>query len=318
MKVSVIMCAYNVAPFVERAIESILAQTYTDWELIVCDDRSTDNTVALIKKYADPRIRLIEQKENMGYIRNKNSAFSYASGDLLTQLDADDTSHPTRLEKQVNAFINNPEIKICGTNYQMVDLEDRPTSGKTYDKDYLVTEPMENYPFWFPGLMFRKELPEEFGLFSEYFNGIYGDDYHWTLRVNQKYPVYFVKDVLYNYRANPGSLTIFYNGNNRKLIATDILHILYKQRKETGTDMIESGRQDELLELEQKLYDNRNLMAEKFRVWAAKAIDVRNKEQAKKLLSKSFSLNKTNISFYKTFLYYLRQKKNAVAPTSSK
>jgi glycosyltransferase involved in cell wall biosynthesis len=318
MKVSVIMCAYNVAPYIERAIESILSQTYQDWELIICDDRSTDNTVALINKYTnDSRIRLIEQKENIGYIKNKNNAFSYATGELLTQLDGDDTSHATRLEKQVNAFINYPEIKICGTNYQMVNLQDNYISGRTYEKDTWVTEITNAYPFWFPGLMFRRSIMNEFGLFSEYFNGIYGDDYHWTLRVNQKYPIYFVKDVLYNYRANPSSLTISYNGNKRKLIAPDLIAILYKQRKETGTDMIDSGRQEELAQIEQTLFDNKILMAEKFRVWAAKAVDVRNWEQAKKLLGQSFSLDKTNVNFYKTLLYYFRQRKKVVAPTSS-
>ena len=122
--VSVIMCAYNVEACIQDAIQSIQAQTYTNWELIICDDASTDRTREIANTFlSDPRIRLVCQPSNLGYVRNKNFAFQCATGQLLTQLDADDYSFPSRLEMQVRALEDNPSIRICGTNYRQVDLK---------------------------------------------------------------------------------------------------------------------------------------------------------------------------------------------------
>src|SRR5690606_11278858 len=100
MKVSIIMCSYNSAQYVGKAIESILAQTYTNWELIISDDHSTDNSVDVIKPYlSDERIKLFIQDSNQGYVRNKNSALRRANAPLVTQLDSDDLCPPDRIEK---------------------------------------------------------------------------------------------------------------------------------------------------------------------------------------------------------------------------
>lgn len=308
MKVSIIMCAYNVSEFIDRAIGSILQQSYQDWELIICDDASTDNTTVLIEKYlTDNRIKFYQQPENVGYLKNKNYAFSLFSGELVTQLDADDTCPPDRLEKQVNAFLKNPGIQICGSNYQQIDLNDKPLEGRKYKNDMLITSIKEEYPFWFPGLMFRRELISEFGLFSEYFSGIFGDDNYWTVRVNRKYPIYFIKDILYNYRINPNSLTNVYN-NPRKLIVAEILQKLVEQQVNSNTDWLEQGEYEKMTAYEQELLNNKNLMAEKYRLWAAKAIDKRDMKQAKILLGKSLKLQSSNQETYKTMLYYLRRK----------
>jgi glycosyltransferase involved in cell wall biosynthesis len=307
MKVSIIMCAYNVSQFIERAVESVIAQTWTDWELIICDDRSTDNTIALIQPYlSDPRIKLYQQDKNTGYLRNKNFAFTLATGDLLTQLDADDTCPPQRLERQVAVFEKYPNIKICGSNYCQIDLNDRPLAAKRYEKDFIIDYPVEEYPFWFPGLMFRRELVEEFGLFSEYFSGIFGDDHYWVLRVNSKYPVYFIKDILYHYRINPDSITNVLD-SQRKLIVTEILGKLRQQQLQEKTDWLEQGDENKMRSYESELLSNKTLMAAKYRTWAAKAIDKNNFKQAKALLRKSLGLNAISPETFKTCLYYIRQ-----------
>jgi glycosyltransferase involved in cell wall biosynthesis len=307
MKVSIIMCAYNVSQFIERAVESVLAQTWTDWELIICDDRSTDNTIPLIQPYlSDPRIKLYQQDQNIGYLRNKNFAFTLATGELLTQLDADDTCSPQRLERQVAVFEKYPDIKLCGSNYCQIDLNDQPLAAKKYEKDFVIDHPVEEYPFWFPGLMFRKELIREFGLFSEYFSGIFGDDHYWVLRVNSKYTVYFIKDILYHYRINPDSITNVLD-SQRKLIVTEILSKLRQQQLHEKTDWLEQGDENKMRSYEKELLSNKTLMAAKYRTWAAKAIDKNNFTQAKALLRKSLALNAVSPETYKTFLYYIRQ-----------
>ncbi|MBS1776897.1 MAG: glycosyltransferase family 2 protein [Bacteroidetes bacterium] len=308
MTVSIIMCAYNVSEFIDRAIQSILAQTHQQWELIICDDASTDDTVSKIKPYlTDNRIHLYVQPQNIGYLKNKNHAFTLYTGDLLTQLDADDTCPPNRLEKQVEIFLKHPEIKICGSNFQQIDLNDRPLESVAYKEDFIISKIQDNYPFWFPGLMFRPELIREFGLFSEYFTGIFGDDNYWAVRVNRKYPIYFIKDILYNYRINPNSLTNVFN-NPRKLIVMEIVQKLIDQQRNTGTDWLEQNQEQEMRSFEQQLLNNKKLMAEKYRLWCAKAIDKNDLKQAKSLLDLSFNLQRTNPATLKTAFYYLRRK----------
>jgi len=308
MKVSVIMCSYNVSPFIEKALQSIVGQTYENWELIIADDASTDDTLDIIRPYLeDSRIKLYKAAANKGYVKNKNSAFAYATGELITQLDSDDTSPPERIEKQVNAFIKYPDLKICGTNYRQIDFNDKHLPAKNYDEDFWIRDFKNEYPFWFPGIMFRRELLSEIGLFSEYFKGIYGDDYYWTILANKKYPIYFIKDILYNYRINPNSLTNVLD-NSRKMIAGEILEKLKRQQLQEGTDWLQQGEEEKMQAYENQLLHNKKLMAEKYTTWAAKAIDKRDFKQARHLLKKSFSQDKAQQGFYRALLYYLRAK----------
>ena len=303
------MCAYNSAQYIEEAIESIINQTYTNWELIISEDCSPDKqTVELIKKYTnDNRVTLYEHKENKGYLKNKNWALKKATGDLITQLDADDVSKPDRIEKQVQAFLDNPEIKICGTNFELIDMNSQFLESKKHEKDSLITELELEYPFWFPGLMCKPELYEEFGYFHDYFNDIYGDDHYWTLMVINKHPIYFVKDVLYSYRINPDSLTNVFD-NPRKMFSQDVIAELCRQIKETGTDWLQQGQREKLEEFEKSLISDKQLMAERYRVWAAKSIDTEQYEQAKSLLIKHFKNSKKDPLGYRTYFYYLKKK----------
>lgn len=100
--VSVIMPAYNVAPYIGRGIESVLAQTLTDWEMIIVDDGSTDETVAVVKRYlSDPRIKLLCNEQNMGAGYTRNRALENAQGKWIAVLDSDDWYAPERLERLV-------------------------------------------------------------------------------------------------------------------------------------------------------------------------------------------------------------------------
>lgn len=315
MKVSIIMCSYNSAQYVGKAIECILAQTYTDWELIISDDKSKDNSIDVITPYLkDSRIQLHVHDKNQGYVKNKNSALRKASGELVTQLDSDDLCPPDRIEQQVNVFINNPDIKICGSDFQAIGVDDKPlhviefNEGKQkHHKDFLIKDLSLSYPFWFPGLMWRKELFDEVGYFSEYFNGIYGDDHYWTYKVQQRYPIYYLKDCLYYYRINPESITNVLD-DKRKLIAQDVIAELHRLITETGTDWLEQGKIDEAAAFEQKLFNDKALMAKRYRMWAAKAVDKKNWKQAIDLLKKHFECSLTDMAGYRTLFYYIRSR----------
>lgn len=309
MKVSVIMCSYNVEAFIERAIDSIMAQSYQDWELIISDDASTDTTLKLIEPYLkDSRIKLYAHTHNSGYVKNKNIAFGYATGLLLTQLDADDSCPKDRLQKQVDVFVKNPSAMICGSGFRQIDLHDNILPATFLaGEDRLIENFDKEYPFWFPGLMFRAELVKEFGLFSEYFSGIYGDDNYWTIRVNKKYPIYFIKDELYYYRVNPHSITNVQD-NPRKMIVSEIVNELARQQKERGSDWLVEGKPELMCAFEQQALSNNTLMGSKYRDWAAKAIDKRDFPKAKSLLKLALANRPTDLMVYRTYVYYWKQK----------
>ena len=114
--VSVLMPAFNVEKYIESAIESILNQSYLNFELIILDDGSIDQTRKLIDRYLDPRIKKIYHNQNMGLVLTRNQLVSRASGRYIAFLDADDIAMPERLQVQVN-FLEADSADLCGTDH---------------------------------------------------------------------------------------------------------------------------------------------------------------------------------------------------------
>ena len=113
--VSVVMPVYNREKYVGAAIESILAQTYTNFEFIIVDDGSTDHSVDIIQSYHDPRIRLIQLPQNLGVSQARNTGNALARGNYIAVMDSDDISLPSRFEKQLAFLSRHPDIGICGS-----------------------------------------------------------------------------------------------------------------------------------------------------------------------------------------------------------
>lgn len=137
--VSVIMPAYNVEKYIEEAIQSVIVQSYTNWELLVIDDGSTDKTLEIVQKMAekDNRIFLIKNEKNMGVARTRNRGFELCKGEYIALLDSDDLWHAEKLEKQVNlAKETGADIIYC--SYGMFDAE-----GKKEYNDLIVPESLD-------------------------------------------------------------------------------------------------------------------------------------------------------------------------------
>ena len=114
--VSVVMPVYNTPlSYLREATESILQQTYTDFEFIIVDDHSNEETVGYLSSLTDARIRILRNSENLGITKSLNKGFAAASGKYIARMDADDISVPTRLEKQVRFMEDNPDVIVCGT-----------------------------------------------------------------------------------------------------------------------------------------------------------------------------------------------------------
>ena len=114
---SVIMNAYNGARFLKQALDSLLAQTCADWELIFWDDRSEDQSAAIFERYRDPRFRYFRAAERTGLGEARNQAVRHATGEWLAFLDQDDLWLPEKLAKQVLIMSRQPEVALVYTNY---------------------------------------------------------------------------------------------------------------------------------------------------------------------------------------------------------
>lgn len=112
---------YNCEQFIEQALKSVLAQTYTNFELIITDDGSTDNTVEEIKKFKDPRIKLIVDGKNRGISYRLNQQIEMAKGEFFVRMDGDDLMFPDRVEKQINYLLEHPEIDVVGSSAVIID-----------------------------------------------------------------------------------------------------------------------------------------------------------------------------------------------------
>jgi glycosyltransferase involved in cell wall biosynthesis len=120
--VSVITPTYNAELFIEQTIASVRAQTYTNWEMVIVDDASTDTTTAILKKYAaeDARIKYHVLKTNAGAAIARNTAIEKASGSYIAFLDADDLWMPEKLSKQI-AFMQEKNVEVCFSSYELMN-----------------------------------------------------------------------------------------------------------------------------------------------------------------------------------------------------
>ena len=123
--VSIICPSYNSSSYIERTVRSVLAQTFNDWELIIVDDCSTDNSCAVVQKYiSDERIKLVVNQFNLGGAGARNRAIGIAKGRFIAFLDSDDVWFDDKLDLQINYMIKH-DIALCYGDYQIIDPEDR-------------------------------------------------------------------------------------------------------------------------------------------------------------------------------------------------
>lgn len=162
-RISVIMGAYNAQEYIAQAIESILNQTYTDYEFIVINDGSTDDTPNIIRRYAksDPRIIFIDNKENQGLIAVLNQGLDMARGEFIARMDADDISLPQRFEKQVAYLDANPDVGVLGTLIHGFGVLDAP--GVQIPVVTVFDLLKQNY-IAHPSVMLRKALLDKYNL----------------------------------------------------------------------------------------------------------------------------------------------------------
>ncbi len=202
--VSIIMPAYNVERYLKESINSIIGQSFKNFELIVIDDASTDTTYDILSEYRDPRIRIYQNSTNQGVARTLNLGLKIAKGKYIARMDADDYCDKDRLLYQVNYLENNPSIGICGT--WMRAFNDKNTKIIKYpiDPASVKTDLFIYCHIGHPTIMGRKEIFHEFA-YDEKFDK--AEDYDLWERISERYQITNIGIPLYNYRIHDDSVT---------------------------------------------------------------------------------------------------------------
>ena len=237
-KISVIMSVFNGEKYLREAIDSILGQTFTDFEFIIVNDGSTDNSLSIIKGYADKRIRLIDNEQNIGLTKSLNRAIKQARGEYIARQDADDISLPNRFEEQIKYFKKNPKVVLLGTGICRID-----GNGKILGKTLAIAKPgkslVKQNQFNHGSTMFKSGVIRELGGYNELFK--YCQDYELWLRLAKYYEVRNLPQILYQLRFHDEALrfekrdeAVLYNLLALRLMRDDIDAEVLKTIKDKG------------------------------------------------------------------------------------
>lgn len=208
--VSVVMSAYNAEKYLSAAIESILKQSYKNFEFIIVDDGSKDGTLEIIKEYANSDSRIVWiSRENKGLISSLNEALSIARGKYIARMDADDISEPNRLQTQLNFLEDNPSYSVVGSRAIAIDATGQQIGH--------LRPPASNYfiqsMFFFgnciihPSVMINRELTGTELYYAK--DALHAEDYELWLRLSEKKQAKFhiLKSPLLLYRVLPNSIS---------------------------------------------------------------------------------------------------------------
>ena len=211
-RLSVIMPTYNTKEeYLREAIESILTQTFTDFEFLIIDDGSTNNTEQVVLSYDDARIKYVKNKKNLGLVTSLNKAFHLACGEYIARMDADDISLPQRFEKQILYLDANPEVSLLGTAMQIFpDIRDV----------YLPTRVtflglLEGCIIAHPTIMYKKACFEKHGLlYDEEYK--HAEDYELWSRAIRYIEIRNLDTILLRYRQHQDQISTSHSSEQHR------------------------------------------------------------------------------------------------------
>jgi len=205
-RVSVLLSVCNGESTIAQAIESILHQSFRDFELILIDDASEDRTAEILERYKqqDARIRITTHEKNLGLTRSLNQGITLASGEYVARMDADDVAEPDRLEKQIQYLLQHPEVGVCGTQGWLLNEDTQKETplnvpvGMISKKQLLFHNPCLH-----PSLVIRRSVFEAVGGYNECMKK--SQDYDLLLRLSRVTKIANIPDRLIHYRFSSAS-----------------------------------------------------------------------------------------------------------------
>lgn len=205
MKISVVMAVYNAEKYLSEAVDSILAQTYSDFELILINDKSTDTSGDILADYVqkDPRIIILENEQNIGLTKSLNKGLAIAKGEYIARMDADDISVPERFEKQVDFLDAHPDYSFVSCIAQYIDENGNPEQMRlfpeTNEEIYAMMPKVD--AVMHPGVMFRRADIAKIGNYCEDFRVVQDYDL-WFRGMAAGYKFYNIQEPLVLFRRN--------------------------------------------------------------------------------------------------------------------
>ncbi|MFH1453394.1 MAG: glycosyltransferase [Armatimonadota bacterium] len=284
-KVSVIIPVYNAEKYIKRTIQSVLDQTYTDYEIIVVDDGSTDYSKEVLSSYGD-KVRYFYQK-NSGVSAARNRAIREAKGEYIALLDQDDLWYSQRLEKQIALLDKRPDTGIVYADCNYIDAEDKVLlrlfeKGRSYSGKVFEQLAIDNF-IPIPTVLIKKEILDKTGLFLEDYT--FAEEYDLFLRIARNHNVEFIDEVLAGYRIHDTNLS------------KDIENSLKEDIK--VTEHIMDKYPDDIENISGRL---KKKLAELYYRLGRVCMQKKNKVQARDYLAKSI---KASSYSYKQYIFYI-------------
>jgi glycosyltransferase involved in cell wall biosynthesis len=205
--ISVVMPVFNTEPYIKEAVDSILNQSFSDFEFIIVDDLSTDNSMQIVDSIIDNRIIKIKKTSHEGNFRCRNHGLATAKGKYICIMDSDDIAHRDRFKKQFEFMETNREYIAAGTFVERFNAEGYAGIWKFHtDSDSLKTGLLKDSVYCHPSLIFRKEAYSRYGIKynSSYY---YAGDYDFMLSLSRIGQITNMEDILLKYRLHAGQIT---------------------------------------------------------------------------------------------------------------
>ena len=224
LKVSIVIVCNNSEKYIKYAVESIKWQKYKNWELIIVNDYSVDDTQKILTKYRSKKIKIISLKRNEGAYRATYLAFKKCRGKYIAILDSDDYSHPNRISSQVLELDKNENIGIVFTKYKIINednkiIDHNPSKSKI---NFNASFPCEN-PFCNSSAMFRRKFIKQLGFYNKSY--FYSYDYYFFLKIFLVSKIKLINKFYTYYRIHKDQRT---NNLKKKIIIQEsILHLIW-------------------------------------------------------------------------------------------
>ncbi|MEO8255381.1 MAG: glycosyltransferase [Flavobacterium sp.] len=237
-KITVLMPVYNCELYIKEAVDSILNQTFSDFEFIIIDDASSDSTVSIIKTYNDPRIQLIEKPQNSGYTNSLNHGLTIATGEYIARMDGDDISLPERFAKQVRFLDANPDVVLCGSVFTIIGTDIIVTVPENNENIKLAM--LKDCCIGHPTVMMRKNTLDKFSLIYDATKEP-AEDYDLWTRMLVIGKLHNLQEVLLQYRVHNSQVSQKRNEQQTNIaleIKTNLIHHLNLEKNEFTTDLL--------------------------------------------------------------------------------
>jgi glycosyltransferase involved in cell wall biosynthesis len=206
-RVTVLLATYNDEPFLGAAIDSVLAQTFADFELLVVVDAATDRSREIVERYADRRVRLLVNETNIGLAASLNRGLAVIASDYVARLDGDDLCFPERLARQVAYLDAHPEVAVAGSQAALIDVSGRRIGEVRRPVSELGMRWCRIFgsPLVHSSVMFRRAVVwDVLGGYDDRFR--FGEDFELWRRVAKGYGIHNLAETLVAYRDDPGSM----------------------------------------------------------------------------------------------------------------